>query len=286
MKIKKSYALAKIANNVLLYAVTICIVFPIFWMLMTSFKPSPEWVSYPPNWVPTNWTLDNYRAIVFGGSSYQGTFASVMKPYLNTFIVSVAATIVGVSIGTLASFGLSRYKSNKMGAMISFMMPRTFPPIAMIIPLMIFFRMIGAVDTYWGLIIVYVGFTLPYSVLMIKGFMDGVPKELTEAAELDGLSNWKMLFKVWLPLIKNGLMTTTLFLFILNCQEYIFATTLASRGVETVTISIAKMFSNEAGTFYGPQAAIGILAAIPTVVFGIIIHKSLAYGFTFGALKR
>lgn len=161
-----------------------------------------------------------------------------------------------------------------------------FPPMAMIIPLMIFFQLIRAIDTYWGLIIVYIGFTLPYSVLMLKGFMDGVPKEFTEAAMLDGLSEWQILYKIWLPIIKNGLMTTTLFLLILNWTEYTFALTLSSRGVETITLTLAKLFSNEAGTYYGPQSALGILAAIPTIIFGIFIHKHLAYGFTFGALKR
>jgi multiple sugar transport system permease protein len=170
--------------------------------------------------------------------------------------------------------------------LISIIMPRMFPPMAMIIPMIIFFQIIHAIDTYWGLIIVYIGFTLPYSVLMLKGFMDGVPKEFTEAAMLDGLSTWEILFKVWIPTIKNGLMTTTLFLLILNWTEYTFASVLASRKVETLTLALAKLFSNEAGTYYGPQAALGILATIPTVIFGLYIHKHLAYGFTFGALKR
>jgi multiple sugar transport system permease protein len=161
-----------------------------------------------------------------------------------------------------------------------------FPPMAMIIPLMIFFQMIHAIDTYWGLIIVYIGFTLPYSVLMLKGFMDGVPREFTEAAMLDGLSEWQILYKIWLPIIKNGLMTTGLFLLILNWTEYTLALTLSSRGVETITLTLAKLFSNEAGTYYGPQSALGILAAIPPIVFGMYIHKHLAYGFTFGALRR
>jgi multiple sugar transport system permease protein len=278
--------LSRCIATIVLYAITAIIIFPIFWMLMTSFKPSAEWVTYPPTWIPQNWTLNNYSSVIFGGNTSQGMFESSMGPYLNTFLISVIATVIGVSIGLLAAFGLSRFRDNKVSSMISFMMPRMFPPIAMIIPMMIFFQFLHLIDTYFGLMIVYVGFTLPYSIFMIKGFMDGLPIELSEAAELDGMSNFKMLFKVWIPNIKNGLMTTTLFLFVLNCQEYIFATTLAGRQIETVTISIAKMFSNQAGTFYGPQAALGMMAAIPTIIFGIIIHKSLAYGFTFGALKR
>jgi len=281
------YKVRKGFVHVFIYAVTACILFPLFWMLMTSFKPADEWVSYPPTWLPAEPTLGNYRFIIFGSSgAFVRTYASALIPYLNTVFVAVTSTIIAIIIGLLGSYSLSRFKTGGSSTLLSIIMPRMFPPMAMIIPLMIFFQLIGAIDTYWGLIIVYIGFTLPYSVLMLKGFMDGVPNEFTEAAMLDGLSEWQILFKIWLPIIKNGLMTTTLFLLILNWTEYTFALTLSSRGVETITLTLAKLFSNEAGTYYGPQSSLGILAAIPTIIFGIFIHKHLAYGFTFGALKR
>ena len=270
-----------------LYAVTAFLLFPLFWMIMTSFKPRHEWVTYPPTWIPTEPTLGNYLFIIFGSvGKFTRTYESAAIPYLNTVVVAVISTFIAIVIGVLGSYSLSRFHTGGSSRLVSIIMPRMFPPMAMIIPLMIFFQLIHAIDTYWGLIIVYIGFTLPYSVLMLKGFMDGVPKEFTEAAMLDGLSEWQILYKIWLPTIKNGLMTTTLFLLILNWTEYTFALTLSSRGVETVTITLAKLFSNEAGTYYGPQAALGILAAIPTIILGMYIHKHLAYGFTFGALKR
>jgi len=273
--------------HIFVYAVIASILFPLFWMIMTSFKPSSEWVSYPPTWVPSEPTLNNYRFIIYGSSgAFVRTYKSAIIPYLNTVFVAVSSTLIAIKIGVLGSYSLSRFKTGGPPTLLSIIMPRMFPPMAMIIPMMIFFQLIGAIDTYWGLIIVYIGFTLPYSVLMLKGFMDSVPKEFTEAAMLDGLSEWQILYKIWLPIIKNGLMTTTLFLLILNWTEYTFALTLASRGVETLTLTLAKLFSNEAGTYYGPQSALGILAAIPTIIFGIFIHKHLAYGFTFGAIKR
>jgi len=272
--------------HIFLYAVTAFVLFPLFWMIMTSFKPPNEWVTYPPTWIPTEPTMRNYLFIILGHVGYSGTYPSAVIPYLNTVFVSVISTLATMVIGVLGSYSLSRFNTGGPSMLISIIMPRMFPPMALIIPLMIFFQMIRAIDTYWGLIIVYVGFTLPYSILMLKGFMDGVPKEFTEAAMLDGLSEWQILYKIWLPIIKNGLMTTSLFVLILNWTEYTFAMTLSSRGVETITLTLGKLFSNEAGTFYGPQSALGILAAIPTIIFGIYIHKHLAYGFTFGALKR
>jgi len=276
----------KFLVHIFIYIVTAVILFPLFWMIMTSFKPPNEWVTYPPTWIPTAPTFQNYSFIIFGHVGYSGTYISSLIPYLNTVFVSVISTLVAMVIGVLGSYSLSRFNTGGTAMLISIIMPRMFPPMAMIIPLMIFFQMINAIDTYWGLIIVYAGFTLPYSILMLKGFMDSVPIEFTEAAMLDGLSEWQILYKIWLPMIKNGLMTTALFVLILNWTEYTFAVTLSSRGVETITLTLGKLFSNEAGAFYGPQSALGILSAIPTIIFGIYIHKHLAYGFTFGALKR
>jgi len=277
----------KVFVHLFLYIITASLLFPLFWMIMTSFKPSTEWVSYPPTWIPNDPTLSNYIFILFGTSgNFARTYASAVVPYLNTVFVSVTATFIALVVGVLGSYSLSRFRTRGVSSLISIIMPRMFPPMAMIIPMMIFFQVIRAIDTYWGLIIVYIGFTLPYSVFMLKGFMDNVPKEYTEAAMMDGLSEWQILLKVWIPVIKNGLMTTALFLLILNWTEYTFALTLSSREVETITLTLAKLFSNEAGTYYGPQSALGILAAIPTIIFGIFIHKYLAYGFTFGTLKK
>ncbi len=274
--------------HLFLYAAMIFLLFPLFWMIMTSFKGPDEWVTYPPTWIPARPTIDNYLFILLGrAGEFVRAYPSAILPYLNTVFVAVTSTLVAVVIGLLGSYSLSRFRGRGgSSTLISIIMPRMFPPMAMIIPMIIFFQLIRAIDTYWGLIIVYIGFTLPYSVLMLKGFMDSVPKEFTEAAMLDGLSEWEILYKIWLPTIKNGLMTTTLFLLILNWTEYTFASVLSSRRVETITLTIAKLFSNEAGTYYGPQSALGLLAAIPTIIFGLYIHKHLAYGFTFGALKR
>lgn len=278
--------LSKVLINIFIYLIVLFLLFPIFWMVMTSFKPQNEWVNYPPNWIPKMPTLDNYQSVILGvQESFGKTHPSAIIPYLNTVFLSVVSTFVAIVVGVLGAYGLSRFKAGK-SKLISIIMPRMFPPMAMIIPIMIFFQIIGAIDTYWGIIIVYVGFTLPYSVFMIKGFMDGVPKEITEAALLDNLSEWQILYKIWIPFVKNGLMTTALFLLILNWTEYSFALTLSSREIQTITLSLAKMFSNEAGTYYGPQSALGVLGAIPTIIFGMLIHKHLAYGFTFGALKQ
>jgi len=272
----------------MLLVVSGILLFPLFWMIMTSIKPQWEWVAFPPVWVSSEPTLFNYEFVVFGAVGYaQGkSFQGALIPYLNSVFVAGLSTLFSIVLGILAAYSISRYQTGGASFQISVLMPRMFPPMAMIIPTMVFFQIIGALDTYWGLIIVYTGFTLPYSVWMVKSFIDSVPKEFEEAAMIDGIPLWRIIINIVMPLIKSGLIATILFVFILNWTEYPFVLTLASRRIDTITLTLGKFFSIEAGTYYGPQTALGILAAIPTIIIGTLIHRYLVFGFTFGSIKK
>jgi multiple sugar transport system permease protein len=145
---------------------------------------------------------------------------------------------------------------------------------------------LGAIDSYWGLIVAYAGFTLPFSVWMMKSFIDEVPREIEEAAIMEGMSNFKVFYRIVLPITKTGFFVTALFIFILNWSEFLVAMTMCYDRVQTAPIFLAGIFSSVSGTLYGPQAAMGFLIIVPTVVFGYLIQEHLARGFTFGALKR
>ncbi|MDW8034183.1 MAG: carbohydrate ABC transporter permease [Nitrososphaerota archaeon] len=278
-------AIKKITKFILLCIVILIIAFPIYWTIATSFKPQLEWVTFPPMWIPKEPTILNYLLIIYGIPGYRARpFPSALPAYLNSLIVSGASTLLGVIVSILAAYATSRFKLGQ-SFLISALMPRMFPPMAMIIPMLVYFNVLGLTNNYLGFILIYTGFMIPYSILMLKGFMDAVPKELIEAAILDGLSDFKILRKIYLPMVKSGLLPTALFLFILNWTEYAFAMSLFPK-IETVPVTLAKLFSNEAGMYYGPQAALGILAIIPPIIIGLLIRKYLAYGFTFGAIKK
>lgn len=275
----------KITKYLILCIATLIIAFPIYWTIATSFKPQLEWVAFPPTWIPKEPTILNYLLIIYGIPGYRARpFPSALPAYLNSLIVSGASTLLGVVVSILAAYAASRFKLGN-SFLISALMPRMFPPMAMIIPMLVYFNVLGLTNNYLGFIIIYTGFMIPYSILMLKGFMDAVPKEIVEAAVLDGLSDWQILHKVYLPVVKSGLLPTALFLFILNWTEYAFAMSLFPK-IETVPVTLAKLFSNEAGMYYGPQAALGILAIIPPIILGLLIRRYLAYGFTFGAVKK
>jgi multiple sugar transport system permease protein len=161
-----------------------------------------------------------------------------------------------------------------------------FPPMAIIIPVMIMWSAFRLIDTWYGLALIYGVITFPFVVWLMKSFFDEVPRELDEAAIVDGSSYWGAFFKVVLPLVKGGLASTALFVFILNWSDFLVALLLTNRYWPTIPVFLNKLVSSEIGAQYGPKAALGLIAAVPVVIFGLLIQRYLVRGLTFGAVKK
>jgi len=256
--------------------------FPIFWMVSTSFKPTLEWAATPPVWFSEKATWDNYRPLLieFKGVYMAGNGASWIA-MINSFIVSSIATLISLIIGGMAAVGFSRYRAGGHMMALAILSVRGIPTVVIAIPFLILFGLLGLRDTYIGLILAYVVFTAPFAFWMLKSFVDEIPAEIEEAAMMDGMSRWKAHVFVTLPLAKGGVIATGLFIFILNWSEFLLAMVLSEKTVITVPVNIN--FYNGA---FGIQAALATVAALPIVVAGLLIHKHLARGFTLGAIKR
>lgn len=271
--------------------------FPIFWLVSTSLKPYQEWAAWPPVWITENPTLQNYR-IVFApeaarefaqtqeGSLDYKVSGSALKAFMDSAIISVCATILSVVFGTLAAWSMVRYRTGGENYPFQFLTVRMFPPIAVVVPMVVLFSVLKLSDTYFGLILAYTAFTLPFSIWMIRSFIDDVPEELEGAAMVYGLHPFKAFLTVTLPLIKGGVLATALFIFILNWSEFLFALTLTAGDVVTVTLQVANYVSASSGKLYGVQAAMGTVSTIPVILFGYLIQRHLVRGLTFGAIKR
>lgn len=205
---------------------------------------------------------------------------------LGSILSSTTATLLSVTIGLLSAIGISRYSSGGRATPLMILSGRMFPPAAMAVPFVIIFSSIGLIDTYSGLIAIYVAATLPFSTWMLKSFVDEIPREIEEAAMVDGKSRLMAHLTVTLPLIRGGLFATTLFIFILNWSEFLFALVLSYTNIETIPVRLAKYVTATAGTLYGVQAALAVLAMAPLVIAGFLIQNHLARGMTFGAIKR
>lgn len=264
--------------------------FPVFWILMTAIKPPTDWNAAPAIWVPAEPTLINFRTLFnpdaireygVGGVSQSATAA-----VFGSLLAAITATILSVTIGLFAAIGISRYGGGRRATPLIILSGRMFPPAAIAVPFVIIFSRAGLIDTYAGLIAIYVAVTLPFSTWMLNSFVDDLPREIEEAAMMDGRSRLMAHLTVTIPLIRGGLFATTMFVFILNWSEFLFALVLSYSNVVTIPVQLAKYVTATAGTLYGVQAALAVLAMLPLVIGGYLIQSHLARGMTFGAVKR
>jgi multiple sugar transport system permease protein len=271
--------------------------FPIFWLVSTSFKPIDEWQKFPPVWISSQPTLQNYR-IVFapkaaqefaakqnGAISYKVS-GSAWKAFGDSAIIAIGATILSVLFGTLAAYSIVRFHTGGDNYAFQFLTVRMFPPIAVVVPMVVLFSMLRLSDTYAGLVLAYTAFTLPFSIWMIRSFIEEVPEELEGAALIYGMRPLDAFLKVTFPLIRGGILATALFVFILNWSEFLFALTLTTGHVVTVTLQVANYVSASSGKLYGVQAAMGTISTLPVILFGYLIQRHLVRGLSFGAIKR
>ncbi|MEE9274864.1 MAG: carbohydrate ABC transporter permease [bacterium] len=276
-------------------------IFPIFWMVSTSFKPNEEWFAWPAHFVPEKPTLDNYR-IVWNPFGQEESFGrdrletsqvgSPWSAFVNSVAIAFTSTALSVAIGLLIAYGASRYHIISEVRLFNLLILRMVPPIVIALPILIYYQWLEKttsvpfLDSYHGLIILYVVTTLPYSIWMLKSFIDEVPIEIEQAASLLGATRLRTLWEVVFPLVRSGIVATLLFVLILTWSEYLLALTLGFGDVSTLPVAMSRYEGATEGRIYGHQAALAVGVTIPLVIIGVFIHKHLVRGFSFGMIKR
>ena len=274
------------------------VAFPIFWMVSTSFKPDREWFSWPPVYISSDATIRNYLLVWTDFNEYvtdekTGELAqyaqSLQRPWealANSALISVIPTSLAVLFGSVLAYGVSRHQILSETRMFQLLMLRMVPPIVLIAPISLWYRQIGLLDTITGLVLLYFLTTLPYAVWMSKSFIDEVPREMEQAAEILGASRWRMIWEVVLPLVRSGLVATFLFILILTWSEYLLALLLSKAEVLTLPVELSKYQGSTEGRVYGRQAALSVGITLPLIFVGLLIRKHLARGFSFGMVRR
>ena len=268
--------------------------FPIYWMLTMSFKPQIEWAPSEVLWLPKNITLLNWMTLFVTKSQLQewGLLQAweqwvpqtAIKSIFNSIVLGIAGTSLSMFIGTTAAYSMSRYKAGGNFMPYLFLTFRMLPPIAILMPIVIWFATLRILDNHFGMFLLYGLFPVPFVIWLMRSFFDDIPIEIDEAAYIDGASPATAFAKVILPLVRGGLAVTALFIFILNWSDLIVALTVTHRIAITIPVQIG-LFEADAGHLYGIMAALGIIAIIPTLAFGLAIQKYLVRGLTFGAIK-
>ncbi|PZQ97054.1 MAG: carbohydrate ABC transporter permease [Cereibacter sphaeroides] len=272
----------------ILAAIAVTLV-PILWMASMAFKPIPEWQATGDalTWIPKAPTLDNFR-FIFGESTSNLIVAldrTAAKPILSSLLSASIGTLIAMSAGTAAAYGLSRFGSGA-NLPLALIQLRLFPPMAVMIPVMIMWAFLNMMDTWWGLALIYGIVTLPFAFWLMKTFFDDMPREIEEAALVEGCSRARVFWRITLPMMRAPLASAALFVFILNWSDYLIALLLTTREWVTIPVYMASLSSSMTGQLYGAKAALGLIAAVPPVIMGILIQKHLVRGLTFGALKQ
>jgi multiple sugar transport system permease protein len=290
-------SLARILRRVAVAAAMVIAFFPIYWLVQTSFKPQDEWASWPPVWMTEEPTLQNYR-IVFApeaarrfaaeqaGSLDYKVSGSAWHAFADSAVIATLATFFSVVFGTLAAYSIVRYRTGGPNYAFQFLTIRMFPPIAVVVPMVVLFSLLRLTDTIPGMVIAYTAFTLPFSIWMIRSFIEEVPEELEGAAMIHGMSPLRAFLTVTLPLIKGGVLATALFVFILNWSDFLIAKIMTQDDLITAPVYLQSLQGGASGNEYGLQAALACLLIIPPALFGLLIQRYLVRGLTFGAIKR
>jgi multiple sugar transport system permease protein len=284
----RSQAYEAFRYAVILIAAAITLV-PIVWMASMAFKPVAEWQATGAalTWFPKAPTLDNFR-FIFGESGSNLIVAldrTAAKPILSSLLSATVGTMIAMGAGTAAAYGLSRFGAGG-NLPLALIQLRLFPPMAVMIPVMIMWSFLGVMDTWWGLALIYGIVTLPFAFWLMKTFFDDMPREIEEAALVEGCSRLRVFTRITLPMMRAPLASAALFVFILNWSDYLIALLLTTREWVTIPVYMASLSSSMTGQLYGAKAALGLIAAVPPVILGILIQKHLVRGLTFGALKQ
>ena len=264
--------------NLLGLLVLAVMVFPVYWMVATAFKTGPDLFSDTPQWIPTSPTLANFKDAI-----HRDFFWSSIK---NSLII--VGVVVGLSllVAFLAAVALAKFHFHGRKAFIVIIIGVQMIPLnALIIPLYLMLSTAHQVDKLTGVIVTYLTFVLPFVIWTLWGFIDGVPRELEEAAMVDGSTRFGAFVRILLPLVGPGLVATSLFAFIQAWNEYLFAyVLLTSQEKQTATVWLAG-FITQRGTAWGPLMAGATLIALPVVFFFLLVHRKIAFGLTAGAVR-
>lgn len=278
-------------KNISLYIagiiIAIVILAPIYWMIISAISPKVELLTKPPHWFPHNPSAANFLKLIKGGEGTSGEIPNFSKAMINSFGIAILTGAIAIVLALFAAYSLSRLLGRKVKNIYlnSIIIFRMFPEISLVLALYLIITKMGLIDTWLALIIVYLSFVLPYSIWMLYGFFLKIPRELEEAAKIDGASTMKIFLKIDLPLLIPQISTTFIFIFLMCWDEFLYALILThSMRAKTITVAVSE-FTTRHMIDYGLMMAGGLLASIPPLIIATIFQKYIVQGLTAGAVK-
>ena len=263
--------------------VALVTLFPIFWMLSTAFKPPKEIYSLTPHPLPSHPTWANFANVV-NGSVIGMPYWTFLR---NSLVVTIASVVVSSMVALLAAIAVARFRFRfRTTYLIMLLIVQMLPQQALVIALYLDFRGANLLDSLFGLTLVYIAFSLPVTIWMLRNFVAAVPRELEEAAAIDGAGPLSVFFRVLLPLVAPGLVTTSVFAFIFAWNEFVFALTFIGTDTAKFTLPIyVTYFFGKGSADWGAIMAASALFTLPVLIFFLVVQRRLRAGLFAGAVK-
>lgn len=275
--------LLSIAHKIGLFLAMTVICLPGLWIVLASFRPTVEIMAKPPVWIPQDLSFDAYVAM-FSGVGQGGI--PVIEYFRNSLIISVTSTAIALAIGMAGGYAFARFRFKaKSSIFLGLMLTRTVPGIALSLPLFFVYSKLGIIDTHFGLIMAYVALNVPFTIWLIDGFFRQVPKDLADAAQIDGCTRWQAFWQVEFPLAGPGIASAGIFAFLTSWNEFALASQL-TRSVNSKTLPVGLLdYTAEFTIDWRGMCALAVIMIIPALVLTFIVQKHLVSGLTSGAVK-
>ena len=275
--------LRKAAYLVGLFIAMLIICLPGLWIIISSLRPTVEIMAKPPVWIPQELSLEAYRSM-FSGVGQGGI--PVWDYFRNSLIISITSTAIALIIGMSGGYAFARFRfPGKSAVFLGLMLTRSVPGVALSLPLFMVYARLGIIDTHFGLILTYVALNVPFTIWLIDGFFRQVPKDLAEAAQIDGCTRWQAFWQVEFPLAGPGIASAGIFAFLTCWNEYALASQL-TRSVNSKTLPVGLLdYTAEFTIDWRGMCALAVVMIVPALALTFIIQKHLVAGLTSGAVK-
>jgi multiple sugar transport system permease protein len=269
---------SKLSTYAILTISAVLVLFPVAWMISVSIRPNNQVFEYPASFIPNSFTLEAYVGVL--------TNNRYLRYFLNSYIIGAIVTVVSTIIGIMAGYGLSRYNFHGRKTFSMFVVAtQTVPKVALLIPFFIMMTKLQLYNTRFGLVLTYTSFALPYAIVMMQGYFNSISTELDEAALIDGLHRFRILWQVIVPVTIPAIISTMIYTFILSWNEFIFVMTLIQDdALRTIPVGIAMM-KGETTYQWNMMMAMSLIGTLPVLLFYLIGQKYFISGLSDGSVK-
>lgn len=252
------------------------VLFPLYWVVVTSFKTPRDAFAIPPVWLFEP-TLENFRTVLANR-----TFT---RAFLNSFVISISSSLIAVGIGALAAYGVTQQEPERRRGQEKFILSlRIAPALVFVIPVYYFAAQAGALNRHWLLIAAYAFINVPFAISLLITFFDDIPRELRDAARVDGAREFAVFSRIYLPAARGGVVATLILCVLFTWNEFFIALTLSGRATQTLPVSITSFLTFQ-GIQWGALTAAATLIMLPMLVLGILVQGQIVRGMTLGSVK-